>query len=215
MGGFVGNISAGLTVDNCAVRIDAQVPSTVEDVSVGGMVGYTTGDVMLSDSYVTGSIDMLPQIFGGAHGCAGGMVGNQRYSQLLTVDRCWTDVDISDADVMGVLVGYSDTLFAGVSACWAEGTLSLADAVALLTAESETVASCMGGIVGYNTNTNGVTGYGSSLIVQDCCFVGSIVCAENLMARCFFCVCICYRVPCVHGTADHQRGDQQHGYGNA
>jgi len=178
LGGLVGTGHTQLNFDNCAAQVDISAPCTADDINVGGMAGYTTTSVMISNSYVTGSIDMVPEVFGGAHGSAGGLIGAQRYSQLLTLDRCWTDVDISDADYMGGLAGYIDAKFAGISACWADGTLSLADSVDLLPDESNVASNCMGGLVGYDTNTNGVTGSGSSLVMQDCCFVGEVVCAD-------------------------------------
>ena len=177
-GGLVGYAHTNsVSVDNCAVKFDAETPST-NAACVGGILGDTFGIAQISNSYVTGSIDMRSDVYGAARGNAGGLIGNMRSgSLLLSIERCWADVDISGANVMGGLVGSSYNTTAIISSSWADGILSLADVIPLLTAEATVASSCLGGLVGYN-NSRYQTGASSNMVIQDCYFDGQIEYAD-------------------------------------
>ena len=177
-GGLVSYASTNsMSVDNCAVKFDVETPSS-SIAYAGGILGYSYGIAQIRNTYATGSIDMRPDVYGAAQGNAGGLIGNMGSgSPLLSIEGCWTDVDISGANAMGGLVGSSYNTTAIISSSWADGTLSLKDVIPLLTEEATVASSYLGGLVGYN-NSSKTTGASSNMVIQDCYFDGQIECAD-------------------------------------
>ena len=148
-GTFAGMVGIGkdLTFNNCVSRVDLVSGGKV---SAGGILGSSTGEVIMTRCTATGSMEMSD--------CnAGGLISGV---SDLVLGECCASVDLyaSGNDVfMGGLVESSE--HTAVYSCWADGTLSI---------EPEDPDAFYGGCAG------GLLGRAGTLAMQDCCFLGDM-----------------------------------------
>ena len=173
--GFFGYVT-GATIKDLELTVNFNCnEANLKGDSVGGLVGYSSGALTITDCEVNGTIN-------GGFDAVGGLVGrayNSSSENQITITDCENNAEVTAlykaAGILGY-VGGSGPFHATIDDCENDGTINSVGAKIDKTNESR-FTSNVSGIVIYGWKNNQI----NTIIVTNCVNKGNLKVAENLV----------------------------------